>query len=107
MPGYQADELGEHQPVNSATPFGLSAADRACIRQLVGHALAAVEREFILQTLHDQRGNRTRTADLLCISIRSLRDRIRCYRSQGETVTEPEHAHAGCRTARLLADIRH
>ena len=98
MPGYQADKPGEHQPVNAATAFGLSAIDRACIRQLVGHALAVVEREFILQTLR-QRGNRTRAADLLRISIRSLRDRIRCYRRQGESVPEPEPLYSVCRTA--------
>lgn len=31
--------------------FELSAIDRACIEGLVGHALAAFEREFVLQTL--------------------------------------------------------
>ena len=70
-------------------PFELSAADRACIERLVGHTLALVEREFILQTLRDNQGNRTRSARLLAISIRSLRDKIRSYRDQGESVPEP------------------
>ena len=107
MPGYQADRPGEHQTVNGATPFGLSAIDRACIRQLVGHALAVIEREFILQTLQHQRGNRTRTADILRISIRSLRDRIRCYRARGESVPEPESVHSGRPIASPLPGITH
>ena len=50
----------------------------------------AVERELILQTLRHNQGNRTRTADLLGISIRSLRDKIRHYRDQGQSVPEPQ-----------------
>ena len=84
MPGYRADTATEHRRMSTANSFGLSAIDRACIRHLVGHTLAVVEREFILETLRHYSGNRTRAADLLRISIRSLRDRIRAYRSQGE-----------------------
>jgi len=107
MPSYQADKPGEHQGVNVVRTFELSAIDRECINQLVGHTLAMVEREFILQTLRRLHGNRTRAADLLRISIRSLRDRIRCYRHQGESVPEPQPLDSGCRTARPFPDIRH
>jgi DNA-binding NtrC family response regulator len=107
MPSYQADKSGEYQRADAAQQFGLTANDRACIMQLVGHALAVVEREFILQTLRRQGGNRTRSADVLRISIRSLRDRIRCYRRQGENVPEPESISSGCRNARPLPDVRH
>jgi DNA-binding NtrC family response regulator len=81
-------------------PFELSAVDRACIERLVGHTLALIEREFILQTLRDNQGNRTRSARLLAISIRSLRDKIRSYRDQGESVPEPASSQytAGRRT---------
>jgi DNA-binding NtrC family response regulator len=94
MPGYRTEAPLERAAVSSATLFGLSTIDRACIKQLVGHKLAVVEREFILQTLRSHRGNRTRAADWLGISIRSLRDRIRNYRSQGEDVPVPESACA-------------
>ena len=94
MPGYRTEVPVERPAAGAATLFGLSTIDRACIRQLLGHKLAAVEREFILQTLRSNRGNRTRAADLLGISIRSLRDRIRNYRSQGEDVPAPESACA-------------
>ena len=94
MPNYRTLETAGSPPVNATTSCGLTAMDRTCIKQLVGHRLALVEREFILQTLRTHRGNRTRTADLLGISIRSLRDKIRDYRSQGEDVPAPESACA-------------
>lgn len=68
--------------------FELSAIDHACIERFVGHTLAAIEREFILQALRHTQGNRTRTARLLAISIRSLRDKIRRYKDEGESVPE-------------------
>ena len=89
MPSYQADETPEHPLVNPPALLELSAIDRACIKRLIGHTLSRIEREFILQTLRWCQGNRTRTADRLGISIRSLRDRIRIFRDQGESVPEP------------------
>jgi DNA-binding NtrC family response regulator len=90
MPSNTADHSTERHFVSSPASFEFSAVDRACIRHLVGHTLALIERELILQTLRHNQGNRTRAAGYLGISIRSLRDRIRNYRSQGEDVPEPE-----------------
>ena len=67
----------------------LTTVERSYIAHLVGHSLAHLEREFILQTLRRSQGNRTRSADLLGISVRSLRDKIRDYRDQGENVPGP------------------
>ncbi len=92
MPSNTADQSSERSFVGSPASFELSAVDRACIRHLVGHTLALVERELILQTLRCNQGNRTRAAGFLGISIRSLRDRIRNYRNEGEDVPEPESA---------------
>jgi len=107
MPGYRADTAIEHRRMSTANSFGLSAIDRACIRHLVGHTLAVVEREFILETLRHYSGNRTRAADLLRISIRSLRDRIRAYRSQGESVPESRSAVSGNQAVCRPSDVRH
>ena len=85
----------------------LSAADRACIERLVGHTLALVEREFILQTLRDNHGNRTQSARLLGISIRSLRDKIRSYRDQGESVPEPASSPLPYTAGRRTNGFRH
>jgi DNA-binding NtrC family response regulator len=86
MPSCTADETAKRRPSASS---GLSPFDRECVANLVGRKLARVEREFILQTLRSHQGNRTRTADRLGISIRSLRDKIRTYRRYGESVPEP------------------
>ena len=55
-------------------------------QQLVGHTLKEVECALILQTLRDLEGNRTRTATVLGISVRCLRDKIRQLREQGTDV---------------------
>jgi two-component system, response regulator FlrC len=89
MPSYAADETALQPTTNPAALFGLSPIDRECIGKLVGHTLARIECEFVLQTLRSHQGNRTRTADRLGISVRSLRDKIRNYRCSGESVPEP------------------
>jgi two-component system, response regulator FlrC len=89
LSSHRAEEAPERPFVSPPALFALSATDRASIEHLVGHTLARVEREFILQTLRRYGGNRTRAADRLGISIRSLRDRIRNYRNQGECVPDP------------------
>jgi DNA-binding NtrC family response regulator len=107
MPNYRTLESAECPPVDATPPSGLTAIDRACIRQLIGHRLALVERELILQTLKSHRGDRTRAADLLGISIRSLRDRIRNYRSQGEDIPAPESTRVHSPAGRSYSRLRH
>jgi two-component system, response regulator FlrC len=89
MPSYTADKPAIRPPISPPAMLGLSPIDRLCIGNLVGHTLARIEREFILQTLRSHHGNRTRAADRLGISVRSLRDRIRNYRGSGESIPEP------------------
>ena len=48
--------------------------------------LAVVEKEHILQTLRIARGNRTHAAQILGISLRTLRNKIRQYRTEGTFV---------------------
>jgi two-component system, response regulator FlrC len=72
-----------------------SAVEIEAIRQLVGHSLAAVERELICETLVRRGGNRTHAATILGISIRSLRNKIRAYRMRGRGIPEP---NISCRT---------
>lgn len=84
-------DTAERAPVRPlARLFELLPIDRTCIKRLVGHTLASIEREFILQTLAECRGNRTHSADILGISIRSLRDKIRRYRDEGRDIPEPQ-----------------
>jgi DNA-binding NtrC family response regulator len=47
-----------------------------------------IEKAVILKTLRENDNNRTRTADILGISIRTLRNKLREYRSEGQTHAE-------------------
>jgi two-component system response regulator FlrC len=49
----------------------------------VGRPLHLMEREVIIGTLHATNGNRTRTASMLGLSIRALRNKINLYSAQG------------------------
>ena len=60
------------------------------VRRLVGHSIAEVECELIIQTLADQRGCRTSAAKLLGISIRTLRNKIHEYDGRGKVVPKPD-----------------
>jgi len=48
--------------------------------------LAELEKRHILTTLHELNFNRTKTADQLGISIRTLRNKLNEYREQGEDI---------------------
>jgi DNA-binding NtrC family response regulator len=87
MRSFRIDETLERSPIRA---FELSEIDRANIKCLVGHTLARVEREMILQTLESYQGNRTNTATLLGMSVRCLRNKIRAYKRRGENVPDPQ-----------------
>jgi len=53
------------------------------VASLVGRRVEEVERELILETLTHCLGNRTRAAEILGISIRTLRNKLHEYRAQG------------------------
>jgi DNA-binding NtrC family response regulator len=64
---------------------------------LVGRTVADVERDLILETLNHCLGNRTHAANILGISIRTLRNKLQQYRQEGVAVPmpgEPERASA-------------
>lgn len=57
--------------------------------QFVGQTVAQVERQLILDTLNHCYGNRTHAADLLGISIRTLRNKLKLYTDQGYEIPNP------------------
>ncbi|MBU6442642.1 MAG: hypothetical protein KGR48_01930 [Alphaproteobacteria bacterium] len=78
----------------------------AAMRALLGHSVAEVERELILITLACCLGNRTRAAEILDISVRTLRNKLREYTQAGIVVPLPgevpaaheaQDGHAGAR----------
>ncbi len=81
-----------------------NAADRAvaaaegAIRGLqgvrVGQTVAEVEQELILTTLDHCLGNRTHAANILGISIRTLRNKLRAYQDAGIEIAAPGETRA-------------
>jgi two-component system, response regulator FlrC len=59
---------------------------------LVGRTVADVERDLILDTLQHCLGNRTHAANILGISIRTLRNKLQQYRQEGLPVPQPGEA---------------
>jgi len=53
---------------------------------LVGRTVAEVERELILATLKHCLGNRTHAANILGISIRTLRNKLNEYAADGAPI---------------------
>lgn len=54
----------------------------------VGRTIADVEQELILKTLQDVAGNRTKAAEILGITVRTLRNKLNEYRDMGIDVEE-------------------
>jgi len=61
----------------------------AVTRGLVGRTVSEVERDLILDTLDHCLGNRTHAANILGISIRTLRNKLREYTQAGLAVAQP------------------
>ncbi len=71
------------------------AAGAAVSRRFVGHTVAEVERDLIIETLQHCLGNRTHAANILGISIRTLRNKLKQYSEEGVPVPmsgELDHA---------------
>ncbi len=107
MPSHMSDATAQRSPLELPTWSALSAIDQACVAHLIGHPLAVIKREFILQTLRFNQGNRTRAAGMLGISLRSLRDKLRTYRNQGENVPESGSSFPESPMKQSIARFRH
>jgi two-component system response regulator FlrC len=58
------------------------------VETLIGRTIADVERDMILNTLGHTLGNRTHAANILGISIRTLRNKLNQYKDEGANVPE-------------------
>jgi two-component system response regulator FlrC len=63
-------------------------------REMVGRTVSDVERDLILQTLNHCLGNRTHAANILGISIRTLRNKLKQYSDEGVRVPLPGELRA-------------
>ncbi len=93
----RGDDLGPEAILLTAARSGGEAAAAPVVigaRQgMVGRTVADVERDLILETLQHCLGNRTHAANILGISIRTLRNKLQQYRLEGVSVPpagEPE-----------------
>jgi DNA-binding NtrC family response regulator len=75
--------MSPHAPISRASR-------RRLARCLVGSPIRDVERDLVLETLANTDGNRTESARLLGVSLRTLRNRITKYAADGIDV--PRHA---------------
>ena len=95
-----AIRLPDGQPMSSApdaqTARVASLAAEAIQRSFVGQTVAEVEQQLIIDTLSHCFGNRTHAANILGISIRTLRNKLKEYSEAGVSVPAPQGlgAHA-------------
>ncbi|PJK28446.1 sigma-54-dependent transcriptional regulator [Minwuia thermotolerans] len=68
---------------------GVISEDDAAQAGLVGRTVAEVEQQLILETLDHCFGNRTHAANILGISIRTLRNKLKAYTEEGVPVPGP------------------
>lgn len=84
------DGTGLSEVVAMASLAGQAAQTAETIsRTMVGRTVADVERDLILDTLDHVLGNRTHAANILGISIRTLRNKLNQYADEGITVAAP------------------
>ena len=89
------DGTGLSEVVASQTAASRAAATAESMAQtLVGRTVADVERDLILDTLDHVLGNRTHAANILGISIRTLRTKLNLYADEGLAIPAPGEQRA-------------
>ncbi|MFD2647235.1 sigma-54 interaction domain-containing protein [Devosia albogilva] len=84
------DGMGLAEAARQSSPAAqLAQTAEAMSRALVGRTVADVERDLILDTLDHTLGNRTHAANILGISIRTLRNKLNQYADEGVHIPEP------------------
>ena len=79
----------------SAAASAASGAPGGDATSMVGKTVSEVERELIISTLSHCLGNRTHAANILGISIRTLRNKLKQYNEDGYAVPSPGGADGG------------
>jgi len=85
-------QVGPQNNLPNSVSAAVQAASVVATRGLVGRTVADVERDLILDTLDHCLGNRTHAANILGISIRTLRNKLREYSGAGLAI--PQHGEA-------------
>ena len=89
----EASTTGSVAATNAPDPKGVGGAgdvtalqNPGAVETLVGRKIADVERDMIINTLEHTLGNRTHAANILGISIRTLRNKLNQYKDDGVDV---------------------
>jgi two-component system response regulator FlrC len=90
-----AIRLPDGQPLSSADPHARAVqtaamAAETATRGFIGQTVAEMEQQLILDTLEHCFGNRTHAANILGISIRTLRNKLKEYTEAGVSVPAPQ-----------------
>jgi DNA-binding NtrC family response regulator len=91
-----AIRLPDGQPLTGGATYDAGPAGRAAqtadavSRAQVGQTVAQMEKALILDTLTHCLGNRTHAANILGISIRTLRNKLNEYADEGTTIPAPQ-----------------
>lgn len=85
---------------NAPSATGVSGAsatikNQGAVETLVGRTIAEVERDMIVNTLEHCLGNRTHAANILGISIRTLRNKLSQYKEEGVALPAAAGAEKG------------
>jgi DNA-binding NtrC family response regulator len=80
------DQIGTDAVMLNGLAKAGAAGDGKSAGALVGRTVADVERDLIIETLQHCLGNRTHAANILGISIRTLRNKLQQYRQEGVAV---------------------
>jgi len=79
-------------PARSSSGADHGSAGGSSTSGLVGRTVADVERDLIIDTLSHCLGNRTHAANILGISIRTLRNKVKLFMDEGHNVPAPGDA---------------
>ncbi len=74
----QSDGLSNLQETSPAEPSNIE--NQGSVENMIGRTIADVERDMIINTLDHCLGNRTHAANILGISIRTLRNKLNQYK---------------------------
>jgi two-component system response regulator FlrC len=90
-----AVRLPDGQPLappdtGARTAFAAATAAEVASRAFVGQTVAEMEQNLIIDTLEHCFGNRTHAANILGISIRTLRNKLKEYNEAGVSVPAPQ-----------------
>lgn len=89
--GFGGPEFSSFSPSDSEESYGVeTVAERPSFAEEEPLPLEQIERQHILKTLESTDGNKTQASNILGISIRTLRNKLSTYRSDGEFIPGEE-----------------